>query len=380
MIKKTNTIERFVLPGAVDHWEKKWRSKVLCADIANGWRTRYYLALVLLGLLLISIDSLSGLSFLSATIMLDYILLRSRARLNFQRELNDLKALLGTGFYDSEKKRNDKYNDLAQEDNINSNLAVNLLREAWLVELKDKYIQKKSRILDAGCKGGEVCNKLVDKAEFTVGLDLNFGALKHFHQRNNGAGIQANILNLPLKAKIFDLALLTEVLEHLYDPIKGLKEIASVLNDSGILILSTDNRNQIKLVELLNPLIVLERITGLLLPDILRPKNLIWKWEDSYVIFHTEFSKTELIDIIDSVQAYEILSMSTYSFFTGISRLCTTVRPHLTAERFVEAFFPIERILSRTPVLKNLGGHWIIILAKRAVADSDDSSLPSGEH
>jgi hypothetical protein len=52
----------------------------------------------------------------------------------------------------------------------------------------------------------------------------------------------------------------------------------------------------------------------------------------------------------------------------------------VTARKFVEAFMPIERMLSKTPVLKYLGGHWIIILRKRAVADSDDSSHVPGEH
>ena len=53
--------------------------------------------------------------------------------------------------------------------------------------------------------------------------------------------VQANLEALPLEDAAFDLALCTQVIEHLLDPAAGVRELARVLRPGGVLVLTTDN-------------------------------------------------------------------------------------------------------------------------------------------
>lgn len=67
--------------------------------------------------------------------------------------------------------------------------------------------------LDAGCGSS--------KREGSIGVDI---------QKFEGLHVQCSVEALPFQEKVFETCYLTEVLEHLHSPWRGLKEIRRVAN------------------------------------------------------------------------------------------------------------------------------------------------------
>lgn len=94
------------------------------------------------------------------------------------------------------------------------------------------------RILDAGCGEGFAMRAVLGGAEATVvGLDGSAGALRVAQGLNAGRGFAAgDLYALPFAAASFDLVVCMEVLEHLEEPARGLRELRRV--SAGWLLLS----------------------------------------------------------------------------------------------------------------------------------------------
>jgi ubiquinone/menaquinone biosynthesis C-methylase UbiE len=365
LLLKNKSIEKeLVLPDAIEFWEGSWCGDTQIAKIFKFWRFRYFAIVSCVGILLLLKSFSIGMSLILWCFLLDYLILRSRLKKNFQVQLKELKKLLHEGFYESDKHREDPYeSDIGKNKLLDGNPA-NILRKAWISKIAENYFRLNYRILDAGCKGGEISAPLSSSSPSIFGIDFNRSALKNFVKRFKGSGVQANVLDLPFKSSRFDAALCTEVIEHLFNPIQGLNEIANVIKPKGLLILSTDNRNGIKLAEMLNPFIIIERLIGLVFPKVLIPKNLIWKWEEKFKIYHSEYSRTELVSLVKVTEKFEIISYFSSSFLPGIYRIICRINPSMSQEDYLRVIFPIEKILAKIPIMKWLGDHWIMILRK----------------
>jgi len=88
--------------------------------------------------------------------------------------------------------------------------------------------------LDVGC--GDGCLVILGLRN-VVGIDV---------RRANGVAICSSAENLPFRANTFDLIFAGEVLEHLENPLKGLKDWSRVLKTTGTLIISTPNGSLVK--------------------------------------------------------------------------------------------------------------------------------------
>ncbi len=115
-----------------------------------------------------------------------------------------------------------------------------------LDQINNKSI-KNLDILDLGCGGGLVCESLSRLGANVTGIDFvknNINIAKH-HAIKKKLKINykiANIETLKIKKK-FDVIIMYEILEHLEDWEKFLLNISKNLNNNGILIISTINRN-----------------------------------------------------------------------------------------------------------------------------------------
>lgn len=102
--------------------------------------------------------------------------------------------------------------------------------------------------LDAGCGDGRHLAALVrsgHRPARVAGIDISQRILDT--ARAAAAPIEpelirANLEVLPFEDGVFDLALCTQVIEHLLDPAAGIRELARVLGPRGTLVLTTDNR------------------------------------------------------------------------------------------------------------------------------------------
>jgi len=113
------------------------------------------------------------------------------------------------------------FNDLFEKlaDEINSHLSINTL------------------VLDVACGEGKIWD-LYPKAK-VVGLDLSFENL--MVAKKDVMPVQGDALKLPFASGTFDLVVISEILEHLFDPAKAIKEVSRVLKPGGGCIVTYPN-------------------------------------------------------------------------------------------------------------------------------------------
>lgn len=362
LITPEETIKKLILPDALKYWKQQRRGSTKMAEVFRFWRTRYFIGIILVGFFTLRFP-LVTFSWIIICCLLDYVIVRSRAKNRFNVQLKKLKEILNTDFYDWDLKRKDVYSIFVGEEKIKKYSPVHMLRKRWISDIAGKWFNSSFRILDVGCKDGQTALPVLKLEASVVGVDLNRNDLHNFNRRLNSPSVQANILYMPFGRNNFDAILFMEVMEHLFNPFQGLKEVARVLKPGGKLVLSTDNRHHIKLLDIINPLIILERILGFVYPGVLAPKNLLYEDGPSCRFYHTSFSRTEIISIIKEANL-EIVSCFSYFYLPGVNELLGKLNPQMTQNDYCRYLYPLEKILARIPLIRWFGGHWMMILKK----------------
>lgn len=94
------------------------------------------------------------------------------------------------------------------------------------------------RLLDAGCGTGEMLQRLRDTAgpnAVVLGLDLSAAHARAARETVDGSitVMQADLLTAPLPPASFDLIWSANTINHLRDPVAGLKRLAALLRTGG---------------------------------------------------------------------------------------------------------------------------------------------------
>lgn len=99
------------------------------------------------------------------------------------------------------------------------------------------------KILDLGSGEGGTSEIFSDE-NYVLSIDLNKIRLNRQNESINNK-ICCDISTLPFKKKSFDLIIMQDVIEHLDHTKNTIKNISALLNDGGMIYLSTPNRNSI---------------------------------------------------------------------------------------------------------------------------------------
>ncbi len=101
------------------------------------------------------------------------------------------------------------------------------------------------RVLDLGCGEGYGVDLLASRAAEVVGVDLAPEAVYHArktYRRPNLRFLYMDIFNLQLEDNSYDVVCSLQVLEHLHQPERFMKEARRVLKPGGICVITTPNR------------------------------------------------------------------------------------------------------------------------------------------
>jgi SAM-dependent methyltransferase len=113
--------------------------------------------------------------------------------------------------------------------------------EAVYVALRDRCAD--ALVLEAGCGEGYGAGMLADVAAGVLALDLDPLTAAHAARRYPRTGVaRANLVALPVRDEGCDAVVSLQVIEHLWEQERFLRECFRVLRPDGRLLLSTPNR------------------------------------------------------------------------------------------------------------------------------------------
>ncbi|WP_308257454.1 class I SAM-dependent methyltransferase [Pseudonocardia lacus] len=98
-------------------------------------------------------------------------------------------------------------------------------------------------VLEAGCGEGYGADLLAHGARAVLGLDYDAPTAAHVANRYPAVGVaRANLVALPVRDGACDVVVSLQVVEHLWDQERFLRECRRVLRPGGALLVSTPNR------------------------------------------------------------------------------------------------------------------------------------------
>ena len=162
------------------------------------------------------------------------------------------------------------------------------------------------RFLDAGCGDGRhlaAVARLPDPPVSSTGTDIAERILATA-RLTAGPGpklVRANLESLPFPDESFDLVLCTQVVEHLLDPLRGLREIVRVLAPGGRAVITTDHSGNLVTRILNAPRTAAVRVLGL-------------RGRRKRVSFpHRDFARDEFVALVETA-GLKVLHHETFRF------------------------------------------------------------------
>lgn len=102
---------------------------------------------------------------------------------------------------------------------------------------------KNKKFLDAGCGLGYFSKVAVSKNASVTGIDIGDKLIDKCIKAVREANfIEGAVTQIPFKDKFFDIVLCTEVIEHVEEPIKAVRELFRVVKPGGYIIITTPNK------------------------------------------------------------------------------------------------------------------------------------------
>lgn len=245
-------------------------------------------------------------------------------------------------------------------------LTYNFIRKKKLDEFIVKYNSPDAKLLDVGCSGGWLTEsyKSLHSYKNLFGVDLNLPGLRVYKTTHPEISppVMGNIESLPFKNNALDIIFATDIIEHLLRPDLFLNEARRVLKPEGTFYLSTNNAHYIPFSHIINPLIVLEKISGLYFPSVLPTRNLLYEDDKKLKYYHTDFERKDFLKLLCDA-GFKIRKVSSFNFFWDAFAL---LGGKIKNKMPVKLYLIMEALLESLPLLKYTGEHWYVELTPPA--------------
>ena len=109
------------------------------------------------------------------------------------------------------------------------------------IKLIKKYISEEGSVLDLGCGMGFFLLEMQKEGYYVQGLDISEYAADIATNKLNTRIFSGDLSDISFEHKQFDIVTFWDVLEHLYNPVKSLKEVSRIIKQNGVLIIETLN-------------------------------------------------------------------------------------------------------------------------------------------
>lgn len=124
--------------------------------------------------------------------------------------------------------------------------AENRTRAPWVIDELRKRVGRNATVLDVGCGAGLLSNRLAEAGFLVTGIDLSLNSLtvaKESDRTKQATYLKCDATQLPFANGSFDAVCAMDLLEHVKDPGKVIREAARVLRPEGLFFFHTFNRN-----------------------------------------------------------------------------------------------------------------------------------------
>ena len=133
----------------------------------------------------------------------------------------------------------DYYGRLNDEDFARRYSAENRARQQKLLKDLAAYTGGR-RLLDVGCGDGQLLQTAEDEGWDALGIDLSETAIRCCHRRGLSAS-RTDFFDVSLDEQRFDVIVMSELIEHVPSPQRFLKRAEELLDNGGVVYLTTPN-------------------------------------------------------------------------------------------------------------------------------------------
>jgi ubiquinone/menaquinone biosynthesis C-methylase UbiE len=235
-----------------------------------------------------------------------------------------------------------------------------------------RHLPAGGAVLDVGCGAAMVGERIVDLEGLYIGVEYGGPNLEYGVKKLANAGgslstafVRADAEALAFGDGVFDLVVMSEVIEHLLRPERAVWEVARVLRPGGVLVMTTNNASEAPCRSPLTHLFAwLEKALGATHPGLISSRP--WVWPDpvgrdvlpdgspDVFVPHTHHIYAETRDLF-AAAGLDTFSWSTFEFPPPQSAVDAWLERRDDAGR--RAVDVIEAVARRTPLVRRLGCH-----------------------
>ena len=246
------------------------------------------------------------------------------------------------------------------------------MRYDLVADLARRHLPTGGTLLDVGCGSALVVDRLTDVDATYVGLDFPARNLKYAADREHAGRlrpvwVRGDGERLPLRDETVDVVVLSEVIEHLMRPEGAVWEIARVLRPGGALVMTTNNASEVPLRSpLSHALAWVEKAVGWDRPHVISRRPWVWpepvEHDPPVYVPHTHHIQAETRALF-AAAGLDTAHASSFEFPPPQSGLAQ--RLDAMGERGRRAVDVVEAVAKRTPGLRRMGAHVLMVAVKR---------------